>query len=165
MAMQYTPVNTDVLPTFVLLHLAFPGLLWLLTRNAWLALAASLLLSMAPGVRLDLYRRGRAENGTSIRWRGRSVRVRRLVCVQGRGRLRTIVQSRTMLVLAILYLAFSRHRDIELANQATRRIYARDPVEGDLSDRQKQPSAGAPAAFPFALAIVVSRLMPSDWQA
>jgi hypothetical protein len=25
--MQYTPVNTDVLPTFVLLHLAFPGLL------------------------------------------------------------------------------------------------------------------------------------------
>src|SRR5712672_1142968 len=30
MAMQYTPVNTDVLPTFVQLHVAFPGLLWLL---------------------------------------------------------------------------------------------------------------------------------------
>src|SRR5665647_3908251 len=26
--LQYTPVNTDILPTFVLLHLAFPALLW-----------------------------------------------------------------------------------------------------------------------------------------
>src|SRR6266704_3145568 len=37
--LQYTPVNTDILPTFVLLHLAFPGLLWLLTRSAVVALA------------------------------------------------------------------------------------------------------------------------------
>jgi hypothetical protein len=42
--LQYAPVNTDILPTFVLLHLAFPGLLWLLTRSAPAALAASLLL-------------------------------------------------------------------------------------------------------------------------
>ena len=42
--MQYTPVNTDILPTFVLLHLAFPGLLWLLSRSALVTLAASLLL-------------------------------------------------------------------------------------------------------------------------
>jgi hypothetical protein len=38
--MQYTPVNTDILPTFALLHLAFPGLLWLLTRSAAITLAA-----------------------------------------------------------------------------------------------------------------------------
>src|SRR6202790_5031190 len=44
--MQYTPVNIDVLPTFVLLHLAFPGLLWLLTRHAVAALTGSLLLSV-----------------------------------------------------------------------------------------------------------------------
>jgi hypothetical protein len=44
MTMQYMPVNTDVLPTFVLLHLLFPVLLWLLRRAAWATLGASLLL-------------------------------------------------------------------------------------------------------------------------
>jgi len=43
-ALQYTPVNTDILPTFVMLHLMFPFVLWLLIRNAMIALAASLLL-------------------------------------------------------------------------------------------------------------------------
>src|SRR6202163_3592049 len=43
--MQYAPVNTDILATFVLLHLAFPGLLWLLARSATAALPASFLLS------------------------------------------------------------------------------------------------------------------------
>jgi len=38
MVMQYAPANTDILPTFVLLHLAFPPLLWLLMCNAGLAL-------------------------------------------------------------------------------------------------------------------------------
>lgn len=42
--MQYTPVNTDVLPIFVLFHLMFPALLWLLTRVASLTLTASMLL-------------------------------------------------------------------------------------------------------------------------
>jgi hypothetical protein len=42
--LQYTPVNTDILPTFVLLHLAFPVVLWLLIRSAAVALAISLLL-------------------------------------------------------------------------------------------------------------------------
>src|ERR1700692_4406794 len=42
--LQYTPVNTDILPTFVLLHLIFPALLWLMTRSIAAALAASFLL-------------------------------------------------------------------------------------------------------------------------
>jgi hypothetical protein len=42
--MQYTPVNTNVLATFVLLHVAFPGLPRLLIRNAAVALAAAFLL-------------------------------------------------------------------------------------------------------------------------
>ncbi|OIQ77634.1 OpgC protein [mine drainage metagenome] len=42
--LQYTPVNTDILPTFVMLHLAFPVVLWLLIRNPAAALAASFLL-------------------------------------------------------------------------------------------------------------------------
>jgi len=42
--MQYTPVNTDVLTTFVLMHLLFPLVLWLMLRSAALALSLSLLL-------------------------------------------------------------------------------------------------------------------------
>ncbi|MDA9524506.1 membrane protein [Bradyrhizobium sp. CCBAU 11434] len=44
LALQYAPVNTDILPTFVLLHLAFPIVLWLIARNAAIALAASFML-------------------------------------------------------------------------------------------------------------------------
>jgi hypothetical protein len=44
LTMQYMPVNTDVLPTFVLLHLLFPALLWLMNRAAAVALGLSALL-------------------------------------------------------------------------------------------------------------------------
>lgn len=42
--LQYRPVNTDVLPTFVLLHLLFVPLLWLLLRVPNVTLGASLAL-------------------------------------------------------------------------------------------------------------------------
>jgi hypothetical protein len=42
--LQYRPVNTDVLPTFVLFHLLFAPLLWLLLKMPNLALGASFLL-------------------------------------------------------------------------------------------------------------------------
>ena len=44
LALQYAPVNTDILPTFVILHLSFPLVLWLIARNAIIALAASFVL-------------------------------------------------------------------------------------------------------------------------
>ena len=44
LALQYAPVNTDILPTFVILHLAFPLVLWLIIRSAAIALAASFIL-------------------------------------------------------------------------------------------------------------------------
>ncbi len=42
--LQYRPVNTDILPIFVLLHLLFAPLLWLLLRLPNVTLGASLLL-------------------------------------------------------------------------------------------------------------------------
>jgi hypothetical protein len=47
--LQYVPVNADILPTFILLHLAFPVLLILLTWRASVALTASLLLYLLAG--------------------------------------------------------------------------------------------------------------------
>jgi len=44
LALQYTPVNTDILPLFVALHFGFPLVLWLMLRNAPIALIASFLL-------------------------------------------------------------------------------------------------------------------------
>jgi hypothetical protein len=43
-SLQYRPVDTDVLPTFVLFHFLFAPLLWLLLKAPDLALGASLLL-------------------------------------------------------------------------------------------------------------------------
>jgi hypothetical protein len=44
LALQYTPVNTDILPTFVMLHLMFPLVLWATICNAGIGLAVSFLL-------------------------------------------------------------------------------------------------------------------------
>jgi hypothetical protein len=106
--MQYTPVNTDVLPTFVLLHLAFPGLLWLLIRNFAVALAASLLLYLlvqAFGWNLPAWPQGQWFFNP-LAWQALFV-FGAWYANEGAGRLRTIAQSRAALVLAMLYLAFS----------------------------------------------------------
>jgi hypothetical protein len=45
-ALQFAPVDTDILLTFVLLHIAFPGVLWVMTRAPAVMLGASFLLYM-----------------------------------------------------------------------------------------------------------------------
>jgi hypothetical protein len=107
-SMQYTPVNTDVLPTFVLLHLAFPGVLWLLTRSAAVALAASLLLYLlvqAFGWNLPAWPEGQWFFNP-LAWQVLFV-FGGWYANKGAVRLRTILQSRAALLLAMLYLAFS----------------------------------------------------------
>jgi hypothetical protein len=106
--MQYTPVNTDILPTFVLLHLAFPGLLWLLSRSAALTLGASVLLyALVQVFGWDL---PGWPNGqwffNPLAWQVLFV-FGAWYAGQGAGRLRTIATSRAALALAVLYLAFS----------------------------------------------------------
>ena len=106
--MQYMPVNTDILPTFVLLHLAFPGVLWVLSRSAALALGGSVLLyALVQVFGWDLPR------WPSGQWFFNPLAWQVLFVFgawyagQGAGRLRIILQSRAALVLAVLYLAFS----------------------------------------------------------
>ena len=106
--MQYTPVNTDVLPTFVLLHLAFPGLVWLLTRSATVALVASFLLYLlvqAFSWNLPAWPHGEWFFNP-LAWQILFV-FGAWYADGGAGRLRPILQSRAVLVLAMLYLAFS----------------------------------------------------------
>jgi hypothetical protein len=93
--MQYAPVNTDMLPTFVLLHLAFPGLLWLLARSATIALAASFLLYLMVQVfswHIPAWPSGELYFNP-LAWQVLFV-FGAWYAYEGAGRLRTVVQSR-----------------------------------------------------------------------
>jgi hypothetical protein len=163
MAMQYTPVNTDVLPTFVLLHLVFPGLLWLLTRNAVAALCTSLLLYAlvhAFGWNLPAWPGGEWYFNP-LAWQVLFV-FGAWYAYKGSGQLQTIVQSRAALVIAILYLGFSL---------ATALSWQFKALEGLM------PAALSKVIYPvdkssldplrllhfLSLAVIISRLTPPDW--
>jgi OpgC protein len=162
MAMQYTPVNTDVLPTFVLLHVAFPGLLWLLTRNAVAALTASLLLYVlvqAFGWNLPAWPGGEWYFNP-LAWQVLFV-FGAWYAYKGSGQLRAIVQSRVAL-LAILYLAFSLAIALSwqlkvlggfMPDALGKLIY---PVDKSNLDPLR-------LLHFLSLAIIVARVTPPDW--
>lgn len=104
--LQYRPVNTDVLPLFVLLHLLFAPLLWLLLRVPNLTLGAS----------LALYVLVRAFGWIVPAWPASHWAFNplawQLLVVFGawwtvEKRIPQWMVSRTTLVLAVLYLLFS----------------------------------------------------------
>jgi hypothetical protein len=162
-AMQYAPVNTDILLTFVLLHLAFPGLLWLLTRSAGVALMASFLLYLMVqlfGWHVPAWPSGELYFNP-LAWQILFV-FGAWYAFEGAGRLRTIAQSRALLVLAILYLAFS------LAVTLSWQIKALDGLMPDAVSKLIYPIYKGHLAplrllHFLALAILVSRLTPPDW--
>jgi len=105
--LQYRPVNTDILPIFVVYHVLFAPLLWLLLRVPNVTLAASLLL----------YALVHVFGWTVPTWPNNvwffNPLAWQLLIVLGAWwviegkRLRPWVTSRTALVLAVLYLALS----------------------------------------------------------
>jgi hypothetical protein len=163
-ALQYAPVNTDILPTFVLLHLVFPGLLWLLTRGPGVALAASFLLYLM--VQLFSWHVPAWPSGelyfNPLAWQVLFV-VGAWYAIEGAGRLRTFVRSRAALVLAIVYLGFS------LAIALSWQITALDGLMPDALSKLIYPIdkghlAPARLAHFFALAVVVLHLTQPDWR-
>ena len=106
--LQYRPVNTDVLPVFVLLHLLFAPLLWLLLRapNATLGASVALyVLAHAFGWTIPAWPNGH--------WAFNPLAWQLLVVlgawwmINENERARPWVTSRTTLMLAVLYLLFS----------------------------------------------------------
>ena len=105
--LQYRPVNTDVLPAFVLLHLLFAPLLWLLLRapNATLGASLALYVSVhAFGWTVPAWPNGH--------WAFNPLAWQLLVVlgawwiIEGK-KARPWVKSRTALMLAVVYLIFS----------------------------------------------------------
>jgi len=105
--LQYRPVNTDVLPIFVLLHLLFAPLLWLLLRIPNLSLGVSLVLYV-----LVLVFGWTVPAWPSSHWAFNPLAWQFLVVlgawwmIHG-DRVQPWVRSRPALVLAVLYLLFS----------------------------------------------------------
>ncbi len=105
--LQYRPVNTDVLPIFVVYHLLFAPLLWLLLRVPKLTLSASLLLYAL--VHVFGWTVPAWPNNV---WFFNPLAWQLLVvlgawCVIAGKGLRPWLTSRAALVLAVLYLAVS----------------------------------------------------------
>jgi hypothetical protein len=161
--LQYRPVNTDVLPIFVVYHLLFAPLLWLLLRVPNVTLGASLLL----------YALVQVFGWTVPAWQNNAWFFNPLAwqllivsgawwVIEGK-RFRPWVTSRTALVLAVLYLAFS----LIIALSCSIR-----PLEAFV------PQALAKLLYPldksnldplrllhfFALAILAAWLVPCDWR-
>jgi hypothetical protein len=132
--LQYRPVNTDVLPIFVLLHLLFAPLLWLLLRLPNVTLGASLALYAL--VHLFGWTVPAWPNG---HWAFNPLAWQLLVVLGAwwmleEKRARPWVTSRTVLGLAVLYLLFSlvialswRIKPLEaLVPQALAKLYPLD---------------------------------------
>ncbi|MGY3586055.1 hypothetical protein ACVIGB_004886 [Bradyrhizobium sp. USDA 4341] len=105
--LQYRPVNTDILPLFVVFHLLFAPLLWLLLRVPNVTLGASLLLYAL--VHLFGWTVSTWPNNAwffnPLAWQ--LLLVLGAWCITEGERFRPWMTSRTALVLAALYLAFS----------------------------------------------------------
>jgi hypothetical protein len=162
--LQYRPVNTDVLPNFVVFHLMFAPLLWGLLRNPNAALAASALLYglvQVYGWNLPQW--------PSHDWYFNPFAWQFLVVlgawwvVAGRVRFGALVTSHLMVGLAATYLAFglivALSWNFELLDALIPQSLARLIYPIDKSDLDPLRLLHF-----LAVAILMARFVPSDWR-
>ena len=161
--LQYTPVNTDILATFVLLHLAFPMVLWLMNRSTRLTMAASFLLYLM--VQLYSWHLPAWPSGemyfNPMAWQ--------LLFVFGAWyahgsteRVRTILRSRAVLVLAVLFLAFALVVTLSWQIKALEGFLP-EAVSKLIYPIYKSHLAPVRLLHFLSLALVVVRLTPRHW--
>jgi len=160
-ALQFSPVNTDILITFVLLHVAFPGVLW---RAPEVTLGASLLLYLMVQVfswHVPAWPTGELYFNP-FAWQFLFVIGAWYSC-QCSPWLQAVIQSRILLAFAITYVALSlvialswqfKSLDWFLPEQVAKLIY---PID-------KSHMAPLRLLHFLALAIVVSRLTQPVWR-
>ena len=161
--LQYAPVNTDILPTFVLLHLSFPGLLWLLMRFPAIALMGSAVLYLMVQVyswHVPAWPTGELYFNP-VAWQILFVFGAWYAC-DGARRLRTVVQSPVTLLVALLFLAFSFIITLSWQFEVLER-FVPTVVSNLIYPIYKSHLAPVRLLHFLGLAVVVSRLMPLDW--
>ncbi len=162
--LQYSPVNTDVLPTFVLFHLMFPALLWLLTRAAALTLAASILLYglvQAYGWNLPAWPDG-GWFFNPMAWQALFV-FGAWYAQEGADRLKDALRSRAVLAAAVLFLAFSLAVALSWQVDGAERLLP-EVLRSLLYPIDKSKLAPLRLVHFLALAVVASRVVSWDWQ-
>ena len=161
--LQYRPVNTDVLPTFIVFHLCFAPLLWLLLKLPDGALGASFLLYVLVQVfgwnlpqwpRNDWY-------FNPFAWQFLIV-LGAWWAIGGRKRLKRFITSRVAVILSVLYLliamilvfgwSFKPLQEI-VPPFVARLIYPID--KSDLDPLR--------LVHFLAIAVLVARFVPADW--
>ena len=108
LTMQYAPVNTDVLPTFVLFHLLFPAVLFLMLRAKWFLLLTSFLIYTTVqifGVNLPAWPGGQWFFNP-LAWQFLFV-MGVVAAMDGGTTIKTIRQSRILVAVAVIYLLAS----------------------------------------------------------
>ena len=160
---QYTPVNTDILPTFALLHLVFPVVLWLLIRNEAVALALSFLLYLMVQIyswHVPAWPAGELYFNP-MAWQILFV-FGAWYADRGAGRLKGIVQSRGTLWLAVIYLVLSLFIALSWQFEPLTRLIP-EVVSKLIYPIYKSHLAPLRIVHFLALAVVISRLTPPDW--
>ncbi|MBR0843227.1 OpgC domain-containing protein [Bradyrhizobium liaoningense] len=163
--LQYRPVNTDVLPTFVLFHLLFAPLLFLLLRCPNVTLAASALLYAL----VQIYGwnlRGWPTND----WYFNPFAWQLLVTlggwwvVVGRWRLMPLVTSRPVILLSAAYLMWSLAVTMSWISPALELVVPQF-LKGLVYPIDKSGLDPLRLLHFLALAVCVTRLVPAHWTA
>lgn len=164
MILQYRPVNTDVLPNFILYHLLFAPLLWLLLKAPNAAIAGSALLyglvqiygwNVSQWPRNDWY-------FNPFAWQFLVV-LGAWWAMTGRKRFQALVTSGAVVALAMAYLVFSlvvalswsiKPLEMLIPQFLAKLIYPID--KSDLDPLR--------LLHFLAIAILIARFVPSDWR-
>jgi hypothetical protein len=161
--LQYMPVNTDVLPTFVLLHLAFPAALFLLDRAPSVALAGSILLYMAArqfGWNLPSWPQGEWYFNP-LAWQALFV-IGAWYATPGATRLKPLLQSNVAMAIATLFLAFGLAVALSWQFHALEVLLPQALVQ--LIYPIDKSSLSPLRLFHFlALAVIMARVLRHDW--
>jgi len=164
MVLQYRPVNTDVLPNFILYHVLFAPLLWLLLKAPNAAIAGSALLyglvqiygwNVPQWPRNDWY-------FNPFAWQFLVV-LGAWWAMTGRKRFRSLVTSGAVVALAMAYLVLSlvvalswsiKPLEMLIPQFLAKLIYPID--KSDLDPLR--------LLHFLAIAILIARFVPSDWR-
>jgi hypothetical protein len=161
--LQYRPVNADVLPIFVLLHLLFAPLLWLLLRRPNLTLGASLALYVPVHV-----------FGWTVpawpdsHWAFNPMAWQLLVVLGAwwmiyGDRVQPWVRSRPALVLAVLYLLFSLIIALSWRIKPLEALIPQ-PLAHLLYPSDKSNLGPLRLLHFLAIAVVAAWLVPRNWR-
>jgi hypothetical protein len=160
-ALQFAPVNTDILLTLSILHLTFPIILWSITLSATVTLAWSFLLYLM--VQIFSWHVPAWPNGelyfNPFAWQ--FLFVIGAWCVHD-GRLQPLLQSRALLLFAIAFLIFGFVVALSWQFKALEALIP-VAVTNSIYPIYKGHLAPVRLVHFLSLAFVVSRLAPLEW--